>query len=139
MRNTVCKQNAYYTNSSTYVCNRLHKVIKLVPSLLTALTIHKHNLKLVQLLFLIILKEDVIEHFFSNFFIVLNAFILLDFSTKFFVILIHNFQDILVCSRIVHHATVVNIVSNNLRVVVPQDTSDSFHISNNKHNNAVTD
>ena len=41
----MCKQNAYYTNSSTYVCNRLHKVIKLVPPLLIALTIHKHNLK----------------------------------------------------------------------------------------------
>ena len=49
------------------------------------------------------------------------------------------FQDILACSFIVHQATIANIVSTNLRVVVPQDTSDSFHISNNKHNSADTD
>ena len=58
------------------------------------------NLKLSQLLFLTILKEYVIKHLFSNFFIILNLLFLFYFSTEFFVILIH-FQDILVCSRIV--------------------------------------
>lgn len=96
------------------------------------------NLKLSQLLLFVVFKEQIIEHFLTNFFIILDSIVLFDFLTEFLLILIH-FQDILACSRIAQTDTIENIVSTNLRVVVPQDTDDSFHIRYNKHKSANTD
>lgn len=56
-----------------------HKVLKLVPSLKTALTINNINLKLLQL-FSYICKEYIVKHLVFKTLIVLNAFILKYFS-----------------------------------------------------------
>ena len=91
------------------------KIEKLVPIMTLTLYI---NLKLLQL-FLIIFKEYIVKHLVFKTLVVLNIFILKYFSLQFFRILIHNFQDILVCSFIVKTDTIISNVSTKFQVKLP--------------------